>query len=413
MTRSFLLRAAAVLALLAGLLSTAAAVEVETLWSLRFLGGQYFFEGERANLSGNLSGRLAPVFILSDRWVLMPSLSADYHGTKQVVDLVGAGSIFQERMDHRASLKGVYRRSESKWSFKPYTAYSQQLLKETKDEDWFEGLFDYRRVSLGIEAERMYKEPYSVRFGYGWSTTQFPNYTSLESESAYDFRGQPLARELVGDEVLNTNIHMLTAGLSAPLRGWAVIDARLVFERRGFPNQPLADAAGDLTSDNREDFVTLLGGAVRVPFEPDPSVRIEGSLGLRVADSVSNQGSYDASQAKFTPRYYNYVEFGVSPGVRVSMGDTRQPIVWSMEMDWSRRRYSNRPIQDEAGVYREESLSQRAWTLSTTLSYPMAPRLRVLFNLQHGRAASNQGFEQFYNYNYSATNYMIGFSYDH
>ena len=101
------------------------------------------------------------------------------------------------------------------------------------------------------------------------------------------------------------------------------------------------------------------------------------------------------------------------PGFRLSMGDTRQPVVWSLGLDWTRRRYSNRPVRDASGVYGSDWLKQTSWTLRTSLSYPMAPRLSVLVSLEHGQSSSNQGFERFYNYNYSATNYMMGFSYDY
>jgi hypothetical protein len=43
----------------------------------------------------------------------------------------------------------------------------------------------------------------------------------------------------------------------------------------------------------------------------------------------------------------------------------------------------------------------------------MAPHFGLLFNVQYGRATSNQSFQQYYTYNYTATNYLFGFSYDY
>jgi hypothetical protein len=111
--------------------------------------------------------------------------------------------------------------------------------------------------------------------------------------------------------------------------------------------------------------------------------------------------------------YYNYTEFGFEPWLRVSMGDEREPVTLSLAGDWTRRSYSHRPVQDSAGAYMGETLRQRTWTFTATLSYPLAPRLSALFNLQHGRAGSNQGFQSFYAYDYSATNYLMGLSWEY
>ncbi|MBI5243126.1 MAG: hypothetical protein HY922_05490 [Elusimicrobia bacterium] len=400
--------------LLLGLLAApSCAVEVEPLLSLKFLGGQYFFQGQKGALSGNVSALFAPAVRLDERWAVLPSVSGSYQGTKQVIDLVGAGTLFQEQMDYRVAAKTVYQGADSLWRLKGGLGYKLQLLKETKDEDWGRGLFDYRTLDIGLEAEYVYRDPFSLRVGYDYAWTYFPNYDSLESEAAFDFQGRPLARELVGDAVLNTHANMLTAALDVPLKGVAAVQAGLRLMQQIYPNQPVVAPSGQLMGEKRTDYQTAFDASLKVPFAAGPDIRIAACADASVSNLISNQNSYDARAARWLDRFYNHTQVGAGAGLQFLFGDERLPIEWSLGASWSRRSYPHRPIQDESGLYQDESLRQRSWLFSTTLKYPMAPRFALMFNFQHGQTASNQGCRLFYSAGYRATNYLFGFTYDY
>jgi len=406
-------RLASALALAVSIAGPAAAYDIEPLCRVRLLGGQYFFRGEGASLSGDVSGSFAPAVLVNGNWTLLPSLTSEYQGSKQIVDLVGAGSLFQQRMEHRGALKAVYAPEGSRWRWKPSASFGAEYLKETADERWGKGLFDARRFVAGIEAEYVYREPYSVRAAFDYGFTHFSNYGSLESGAALDFQGQPLARELVGDRVLDAHTNMLSLGLSAPAGSRMSTDWTLILRRRSFPSQPLVDASGGLATDDRQDLSTSLAGSLSLPMELAPRARLTATLSAGFAETVSNQGSYDARSARFLPGFYDFLEFNAGPGLTLSLGDEREPVTVSMAGGYSHRRYPKRPAQDAAGTYGSEMLRQRTWTFSTTMSYPMAQRLRMLLSLRTGRASSNQGFEQFYSYNYGATDYRMGFVWEY
>jgi len=168
------------------------------------------------------------------------------------------------------------------------------------------------------------------------------------------------------------------------------------------------DASGGIRRETRGGFGTGFRASARMPYELAPEARLMAGLALRVDSNVSDQASYDARDARFMPGYYNYVELGAEPDLKLLLGDEREPIAFSLASSWSRRSHSHRPVQDAAGAYQGSTLRQRSWMLSATLDYPLAPRLSVLFNLQHGRTSSNQGFQSFYSYDYKATNYLMG-----
>ncbi|MBI5883854.1 MAG: hypothetical protein HZB91_12215 [Elusimicrobia bacterium] len=391
------------------------AVEVDPLFNLQVMGGQYFFKRERAGLTGNAQGLIAPAIGFDDTWALLPSLSASYQGTKQVVDLVGSGSIFQEQMDHRAGLRLIITPGGAggRWRLKPSMSAKWELLKETKDEEWMDGLFDYYKLSGGMEAEYIYNDPYSLRFGFDYFQTWFPNYTSLESQAALTVNGLSRSTELVGDRVLDTRNFALFAGMDGPISDRVILEGSVSSVYQDFYNQPVVDDAGQPTSLLREDIYTTVGLGVRVPARLTRDLRLLGSIDLGLGYNTSNQNSYDAQRLQFLGFYYNHKEVKAGPSLRFFIGDEKRPITASVSGQWWLKHYPHRPMQNESGTYQTDRLETHSYTASTSLSYPMTDHFSLLFNFQYGESVSNQKYEEYYSYNYSVKNYLFGFKYEY
>lgn len=399
------------LLLLLLLAAPAAAVEVSPLVGVQVLGGQYFFGRQKGALSGNASVVAAPALRFDDRWALLPSVRSSYQGTKSVVDLVGAGTLFQEQMDHRLGARAVYQPDGSRWRLKPSASFKYQLLRETKDESWGSGLFDYRKWSIGGEAEFLYLDPFGVRAAVDYFETSFPNYASLESRAAASLSG--MARELAGDRVLDSkNVGLAVSG-ELPARERLILEGGLSVVYSRFPEQKLVDDSGQLTGRSRQDALTSLSLGARMPGELNPDLRLLGSLDLSFSYLASDQNDYDARDARYLALYYNHGELRVAPGVKLLIGPARQPVVLGLSGSWTRRRYPHRPAQTADGIYGGEPLVTDTWLAAASLTYPMAKRFSLVFDWQLGRARSNQRFEQFYSYNYSVANYLFGFRYDY
>jgi len=387
------------------------AVEIDPLYSIQVLGGQYFFSGDRGALSGNVAGLIAPAMKINESWALLPSLSSSYRGTKQVVDLVGSGSIVQEEMKHRVGVKAIYADPLSKWRIKPMVSFSYELLKETKDETWSSGLFDYYKWNAGIELEYVYYEPFSIRYGLDFYEARYPNYTSLESQAALNFEGQDLARELVGDRILDTRNIMASFYVDGPLTDRFIISGGITSLYQMFYRQPLVDLNGELTSVKRHDLTTYVRAGIKMPKELNTDLRILLSLDTFVGYNNSNQHSYDAQRTKFIKFFYNYGEVKAVPSFKLYVGPIRKPVILNISGTWYFRRYPYRVTQDSNGVYQQDQLKTHNWMFTTSLTYPMAPKFSLLFNFQYGKSSSNQRFEQFYSYNYTVANYLMGFRY--
>ena len=175
------------------------AVEFVPVFGGSALMGQTLQDGKSTSWNGNANLQFTPALKFSESWGLIPTYAGSYQGTKSVSDLGSGGQLFQDSMSHSLRVKGIWRSGNFK--LKPQAGYRWEFLRETTDEKWGKGLFDYRKPSLGLEAEYAVAEAVTVGFSADWYRIEFPNYRSLESTVA----GQGLGREQASGRTLDTN----------------------------------------------------------------------------------------------------------------------------------------------------------------------------------------------------------------
>jgi hypothetical protein len=127
-----------------------AAYDITPYYNASLMGGQYFYETNQGALAGNASLLATASMKFSSDFTLIPLYSGRYQGAKQVQDLAGGGTLFQALMDHMVSVKGVYSATPL-LKIKPELAIKREYLKETRNEAWGDGLFDYMRPGFSIE----------------------------------------------------------------------------------------------------------------------------------------------------------------------------------------------------------------------------------------------------------------------
>ena len=390
----------------------AAAVEWTPIAGIQALGGVHMFKGDRGSISGNADAVFAPAIRLDERWSLLPSLRSTYEGTRRVADVLGTATPVQERMEHKVAFRAVWADPSSRWRLKPGISYKLSFLNETADETWGKGLFDERLWTIGGEAELLTVEPHSVRASIDWFDASYPNYTSLESQAALRFPGLPLARELVGDQILDRNGVRLGVAFDMPVGERLRLDAGLSTVWSRYGRQKVVNDAGQFDADSRADFLTSLSASVRMPHEWNADLRALGSLTFGAGVLASNQNGYDASRGKFLAKFYDYRELSVTPAVRLLVGPERRTVTADLSVGWRRRMYLNRQAQSRAGDYTGGTLSTTEWTVASTLMYPIVSRFSLVFTLERASASSNQRFERFYRYAYEATSMLAGFRWD-
>jgi hypothetical protein len=394
-------------------------LEITPVANGTLMGGQYFFRGDKSSLNGNATALVAPVLRSSDRWAYLPIYSANYQGTKGVGDSVGAGTIFQQEMDHRVSVSGLYTADGSDWKLKPGVSYKRQFLKETRDEAWGHGLFDYEKIGAGFEAEKTYREPFSYRLGFDLYRIRFPNYKSLESEAGTDPQGNPLGRERAGANVLDSFNMMLSFSGSRPfpyedpvvsLQG----GASLLYQT--YPDQHIVDARGQLRSAIRHDVQPALSGSVGYPRPLrlwDSAFRLDTRFSVGYVYNGSNQNTFDAARTKFVSDAYGYHQVSAGPSWTLAWGSSKRPAWASMGLRYEETLYTGRLAQDGDGVYGSSRQHQDRYLFTLGYAYPVAAGfyLKAQSNLLWQR--SNQTYEKTYAYNYRAENFLLGFTYEY
>jgi hypothetical protein len=420
MRRAVLMSAALVLG--AG---TGRAAEYAPVLNATVLGGQYFYRGANANVSGNASVVAGVMVKTGDRWSFLPTYAGNYNGTKGVADSVAAGSLFQQEMDHRASLTGIYSLDGSDWRLKPSASYKREFLKQTRDESWGYGLFDYEKVGAGFEVENLYREPFSYRAGLDYFRIRFPNFQSLESQAPLDPQGNPLTRAGANRNILDThNLQFsLSGSMPYPSRepvlalqgGYSLLAQRYI-------DQTLIDSRGQIQGEGlglglrRTDYLQTLSGAVAYPRAlrlAATDCRLDSKLNLSFSHNGSNQNYYDADTKEFFFDAYSYYSYRAGPSFSLSWGEAKRPTAVSLSFSYTRVQYLARQAQNATGVYTGSRLRQSQYQAGLGGVYPISPGFSLRAQANFLWARSNNQFEQGYAYNYRTANYLMGFTYEY
>ena len=400
----------------------ASALEFIPVYNVGLSGGQYFFRGERASLNGNASVVAAPVLKAGEAWSFIPMYAGNYQGVKGVGEGVGAGTLFQQHMDHPVSFAAIHAPADSPWRLKPSASYKREFLKETRDEAWGKGLFDYQKLGLGLEAENLYRDPFSYRLGFDFYMIRFPNYDSLESSAGVDPSGNPLGRELASRKVLDTYNFQLSASGSRPFPyedPKVSLQASYSLTYVYFADQRLVNSKGQYNDHKpygRQDFLNTLGLSVAYPRPLDlfgHSTRLTSVFGVNLAYNGSNQNTFDASRTQFVSDAYSYASYGLGPSFSLAWGEAKRPTAVGVSLRYNRLQYLGRLSQQGEGVYTADHQYQDRTHLNLSYSYPISPGFYLKAQTNFLWVRSNQKYEKTYAYNYTTANYVMGFAWEY
>ena len=382
------------------------AAEVTTLADLRFLGGQQFFQGSASSVGGNLDAMVTPSVAFNDRWSLVPTWQGEYRGTRDVQELAGGGTLFQDSTRQSLTAKTVY--TAGSWKYKATVGTAFEWLRETKDEKWGSGLFDNRKYSGGVESEYDVSKTMGARLAYDYYSLTFPHYKSLETAT-----DPSLARELAGTKTLDSGNHLFTFSLWAPFPGEGRAELGAYYNLRSFNDQNVLNGEGQFTGTGRADeTLSVSAGVESRPYSVGGSARALASLGVSYQANDSNQNHYDAVNAVYVPSYYNYSQWDLRPEINVALG-AEKPWIFSVSVDYTRRGYSDRPAQDSAGNYLTAKTRVSLTTASLGVTYPWSKNFKIRAAGNLAWSDSNMKYEQLFRYNYKIANYLVGFSYEY
>lgn len=384
----------------------------ETVLSGRLLGGRHLADGRSGSFSGQAAGSAGAAWASGERWTLLPVLSGSWSGVESALDTAGGTTLFSESMDHRAALKALYRPERGRWRLKPSVGWRARLLKETKDEDWLDGLFDHHTVDAGLDWDFRTRGGAGVRAGYAFSRTLFPNYASLESGAPADPRGRPLARELAGRKVLDSDAHLFTMAAWSPLPKGLRAEGRLGFEMRDWLDQKLVKADGQLSGETRGDVTTSFEATLSLDRELRLDRTLTAGLDVSLTNTLSDQASFDPARGRFEPHHYDNTAWSLGPSAALRWGDARAPASVAGSLRVGGRTWPHRSAREGSGAYTGEGLREDTVAASLDGRWPLGPGLALTARLERCWASSNDRYEAAYRFNRQATSFLFGVAFE-
>ncbi|MEW6041490.1 MAG: hypothetical protein AB1633_08220, partial [Elusimicrobiota bacterium] len=377
--------------------------------NLSLYGGQYSLKGENTSFNGNLELFFTPVINFSPEKALMPMISLTYRGTKDVQELVGGGTMVREYADiGPVTLKYVHKYSDT-FKAKIRGSYKIEYLKETKDETWQKGLFDYNKGLGGIELEKAYPDTFwNLRVGVDYYVMKYSNYASLisKSQTTLDTTTYQELSTNAGVNVLDYNTAEtfieLSHSFNDNLTGRLLYD----FSLKDFLDQKIANTDGSFKSELRKDIIHLLAFTLQGNTE-----RAVLSLSDSIQLYTSNQNSYDAGSTKYIPNFYGYFQNSLTPSVTFKLGQEQPYSLFSLYWDIAFRQYADRLAQNSDATYTQEKINQLTSTQGLSILIPSPGIMRGLsfrLSANNRSSQSNMKYEKYYLYNYSVVSYFAG-----
>lgn len=373
------------------------------------MAGQYFFNGSAGSVNGYANANAQLLRALSSDWGFYLDGSATYTGFKQVNELAGGGTLFQQSMDYSASAKWV-KRWDDGWSLKPRVGARTELFRETTDETWGKGLYDFWRGEAGLVWEHKTRWgdeiPWTWQLSYDLYYTHYPHFQSLTTQFGTEQKApNPGAR------VLDTVSNQFAWRNEFELPGFVSASALYAISFITFTDQKVVQAQGQFLGTNRADtyqYVSLGASKRFNDWQVLGRVRPVASLGFTLADLISNQNDFDAdpSRLKFVGAYYDYWETRLSPGLTATF--LKYGTIARVGGEFAARYYTGRLAQNTNGSYKGEKLHQFSESFALDVTQPVWRQLDAKLRVAWSNTSANTAFEQTYTYNYHDFNYFAG-----
>ncbi|NLI10970.1 MAG: hypothetical protein GX447_09495 [Elusimicrobia bacterium] len=379
-----------------------ASMKYNPVGELSVYGGKYYLDGDSSSADLKLDAFFSPSLILDEKNEIYPVYMGYYNGTQDVQELAGGGVLTRQRQEHTVSLK--YLRINDFDKIKPRISYSKSLVKETKDEKWGKGLFDYDTLAMGVEFEQE-RPKGTFTQSYDYFSVRYPNYSSLISsaETAIDTTTYSELSKNAGENTMNNDSHRLAFSYT-----WfpekSVMKVLANFTYRTYSDQSIVNEIGGFKTEKRKDMIA--GGGFR--WEK-PSKNLPLSFDIYLDRQFSNQNSYDASRTKYIEDFYGYAQ--VSAGPRADFF-FKNGSSFGYALNWRKIYYSGRLAQDAAGNYKNDKINQEFWLNSLYFRYPLGKKIFAKISYSYQTSSSNMRYEAGYRYNYSASSLLAGLQWE-
>ncbi len=373
--------------------------------------GAYSDTNKGSGLWGyNFSGSYAPAVKLNDTQYLIPLYSGIYERMRQYVTQEEGGRMYNTWQLHNASV-ALRTRHSKEWISRFAGITTWNLLKETQDEEFGKGLYDYRDFGFSFDLRQSLPITESQQHGYAWGFQYFrrtyPNYKSLISLAVTtppetdekDFDGIKLSWGF--DEISKK-------GLS-----WDIRPSLLL---KFFTDKKLVNDDGTLDADDKRrdyvlandlDFDVPILGSDRWVLSADSNLTYNHSN----LDYYDSRGTLILNDDVFTKNYYTYLSVSTYPYITYyhPIGKDKK---FALRGGYSflYRHYPRRKVREENEAYTDSKEHDMEHAVHVSGSYPITKELSWVTYFDYTWARSNQKYEQYYWYTYNVYQVQSGIS---
>jgi len=381
------------------------------LWFLEgeFLGGYSQIEG-KDGLGSILSDWLvSPTLKLAERLHWINVYNGSYNRTSQVITQEEGGREADETQSHAVTTAFKYRLTDT-WSLRPHFFTDWVFVKETQDESFGDGLYDYHNIGGGLESSWITssskEKEDEARLGFQFFKREYPNYQSLPF--LFDPNGAA--------EVNEKDFYGSKANLSFDSRarnGWTW-GLETISLYKDFTDKQTIDPNGIRTGDDRQDFAQYVNGTLSHALSSEFSFHLDGQFIVNFSnlDFYDTHNTLSPADDDFISDYYEYFSYTVKPSIvyRKALAEGKN-LYASLGYNLNILYYPGRKVQDAAGRYQSANEEDFNHTFALRTSYPITNQISWVAVLNYTIANSNQDFEDYYLYTYNRWVAVTGLSF--
>jgi len=372
-------------------------------------------KGGEDDLGTDLSGYYSPSIKFDDTLFLIPLYSIQFHRVEQFLPQEEGNVFYNTYMVHDLNL-ALRKEFKPGWFFKIGALGTWNIVRESDEESWSEGLYDYQDAGGVLEVKRQVRKEEAVSMylaAVEYYRRQYPNFRTLISAATV----VPPERREKDYDAYKVKLRAESANADG-LRGY--LEGR--YTHKFFVDKHLVRSDGTLNgSKKRKDYLVELDTGFSTPL-PLP-FELEGFslyFDTNYTHNFSNLAFYDdrttvpLGDDVYTPRYYGYDSFTVTPAVEYRRAlDEEKILRFRVGYGYMHRYYSHRKAQRAvSGAYSSKEQSDRQYEYFALLSVPIRKGLAWVTKYSWITARSNQKFETFYRYNYDYQSIKSGISWD-
>jgi len=380
------------------------------LLRLEVLGGFSGLTDRKGVGGGRVSLDFSPTIKFDENNYLIPLFFSSIERKVRVIPEEEGGELTVMDQDHNAYLAFKHIVDE-RTSLRIAGFGTWSLNKETRDEDWGEGLYDYRdfggNINFQFKTGKADSSPGVLSSTTEYYLRRYPNFQSLISltidnapeKNEKDYRG---IRQMVDYQWQASPKFLYNLGYS--------------FLHKRYIDKLVVNSSGVLSNKKRLDYLhNFNAGLLYSPVK-------QWQLKLDVSGfwNLSNQNYYDTrgtfvptTDDIYTPRYFDYALAEVRPSLiyLYPLAEKDRDFVLEGAYEFLLRVYSDRKAQTRAGAYTTDTQTDYEHSIILKAVYPVNRQFSLVALGEYTISTSNMDYERFYLYNYHSYAVWSGFSF--